>query len=46
LYGIGSRDPFVLSVVCASVTLVGLVAAYIPALRAANVDPMVALRYQ
>jgi len=44
LYGTGSRDPLVLSMVCAGVALVGLIAAYIPAIRAAKVDPMVALR--
>jgi putative ABC transport system permease protein len=46
LYGTGSRDPKVISLVCAAVTLAGLAAAYIPARRAAKVDPMVALRYE
>jgi predicted permease len=46
LYGTGSRDPIVLIVVCMGVAFAGLVAAYIPAFRAAQVDPMVALRYE
>src|SRR5277367_1129389 len=46
LYGTASRDPIVLIVVCAGVAFAGLVAAYIPAFRAAQVDPMVALRYE
>jgi putative ABC transport system permease protein len=44
LYGIAPRDPIVLAVVCISVAFAGLLAAYIPALRAASIDPTQALR--
>jgi predicted permease len=46
LYGTGARNPAVLAMVCVVVALAGLAAAYIPAFRAAKVDPMVALRYE
>ena len=46
LYGVESRNPVVLILVSIAVTLAGLAAAYVPAFRAAKVDPMVALRYE
>jgi predicted permease len=46
LYGVRPRDPILMAAVCAGVALVGLAAAFIPARRAAKVDPMVALRYE
>jgi predicted permease len=44
LYGTGSRNPLVLTLVCIGVGLAGLIAAYIPAFRAASIEPMQALR--
>jgi putative ABC transport system permease protein len=44
LYGTASRDPLVLVAVCIVVALTGFLAAYLPALRAATINPMQALR--
>lgn len=44
LFNTGARDPLVLTAVCAVVVLAGLLAAYLPAARAASIDPMQALR--
>ena len=44
LYGTGSRNPLVMIAVSLAMIVAGLLAAYLPALRAASVEPMEALR--
>lgn len=46
LFGISPMDPLTLGISITLVVLVPLVAAYIPARRAAKVDPMAVLRYE
>jgi putative ABC transport system permease protein len=46
LFGVGAHDPPTLAAVAVVLALTGFVATYLPARRAARVDPLAALRHE
>jgi putative ABC transport system permease protein len=46
LFGVGAADPVTIAVVASTLAVVILAATYLPASRAATIDPMLALRQE
>jgi predicted permease len=46
LYGVNPVDPVTFGLVAVALTIVALVASYVPAARAAGIDPVEAIRYE
>jgi putative ABC transport system permease protein len=46
LYGLGAMDPITIGIAVAILGTVALISAYIPAARAARVNPVSALRHE
>ena len=46
LFGINAIDPLTFGITCALILVIALLASYIPALKASNIDPVEALRQQ
>jgi putative ABC transport system permease protein len=46
LFAVGAKDPLTFAAVAVLLSLIALLACYIPARRAARVDPLIALRHE